>query len=126
MSNSAKRRLRKLLKHQSPKQRTEDAHRKNDIDRRRGITELMRIRVAAGIEDHRVSNEWTAIAAVKWEKYAEMEQEHRGWILQELEARVGEKPMKWIMRNDLRNRKAETRLLRDTRAMPGVSNIPSQ
>lgn len=126
MSNSAKRRLRKLLKHQGPKQQTEDALRKNDIDRRRGITELMRIRVAAGIEDHRVSSKWTAIAAVKKEKYAEMEQEHRGWILQELEARVGEKPMKWIMRNDLHNRKAEARLLRDTRAMPGVSNVSSR
>ncbi len=84
----------------------------------------MQIRVAANLEDYKVINEWTTIAAVKVEKYAEMEQEHRAWILQELESRVGEKPVKWIMRNDLHIRKAETRLLRDTRAMPGVSNIP--
>jgi len=124
MSSPAKRRLRKLLKHQGPKQQTEDALRQNDINRRRGVVELMQIRVAASLEDYKVINEWTTIAAVKVEKYAEMEQEHRGWILQELEARVGEKPVKWIMRNDLHNRKAETRLLHDTRAMPGVSNIP--
>jgi len=120
MSSSAKRRLRKLLKHQGPKQQTEDALRQNDINRRRGVVELMQIRVAASLEDYKVINEWTTIAAVKVEKYEEMEQEHRGWILRELEARVGEDPATWILRRDQRNRKAEARLLRDTRTMPRV------
>ncbi len=86
----------------------------------------MRIRVNAGMEDHRISNEWIAIVAVKTEKYAEMEMTHRGWILQELEARVGESSATWILRRDQRNRKAEARLLHDTLAMPGVSYIPNR
>lgn len=120
MPKSAKRRLRKLLKHHSAHVVSEAAFRKNDIDRRRGVAEVMRIRVAAGIEDYKVINEWTTIAAVKPEKYAELEQEHRAWILQKLEARVGEDPATWILRQEQRIRKAGVRLLRDTRAMPEV------
>lgn len=126
MSNSARRRLSKLLKHKSANHASEHSFRKNDIDRRRGVAELMRIRVNAGMEDHRISNEWIAIVAVKTEKYAEMEMTHRGWILQELEARVGESSATWILRRDQRNRKAEARLLHDTLAMPGVSYIPNR
>jgi len=122
MPKSAKRRLSKLLKHKSANHASENARRQNDINRRCGVAELMRIRVAANVEDVRVSQEWAAIAAVKPEKYAEMEEHHRGWIIQELEARVGEKPMTWILRRDQRNRRAEALLLRDTRAMPGVSH----
>lgn len=100
MSNSARKRLSKLLKNKSAHFASEAAFRKNDIDRRRGVAELMRIRVTASVEDNKVQNQWAAIAAVKAEKYEEMEQEHRAWILQELEARVGEDPATWILRQE--------------------------
>ena len=48
----------------------------------------MRTRVKAGAEEDGEDVKWRAIANVKQDKWGEREEEHRAWIIAELEKRV--------------------------------------
>ena len=89
--NSHGKSLRALVRPRKPNFNTEQEYRDDDIKRRRGIEQIMEARVKAGLEKDGEHLKWREIAEVD-DKYAELEGEHRAWILAELNARVGNEP----------------------------------
>lgn len=68
---------------------TEQARCTNDLARRRAVEVLMRARSNAGLEEPGEDAQWKVLANFKGKTWSEKEDEHRGWIIAELQKRVG-------------------------------------
>lgn len=68
---------------------TEQTRHANDLARRHAVEVLMRARSNAGLEEPGEDAQWKALANVNAKTWSEKEEEHRGWIIAELQKRVG-------------------------------------
>lgn len=123
--------------------------RRNDIDRRRAVGHLMRWRVQKGVEEDGAEAKWFYIANYEKWRPGEKEDQHRAWIIAELEKRFapydwGESgyPSGWVgmlvdrifrietaqlrSKNDHQAKKAASRLLQDTLALKNRGRIPRE
>lgn len=138
---------RKLFSQHQKQFSNESLRRSNDIDRRRAVGHLMRWRVQKGVEEEGAEAKWFYIANYEKKRPGEKEDQHRAWIVAELEKRFT--PYDWgglyypwhllgrstdtivcvetaqlQSKNDDQVKKAARRLLQDTLALPSRGGIP--
>jgi len=78
---------RRLFSQHNKKFRNERQARRNEVKRRRAIGHMMRFRFHKGAEEAGAEQKWFYIADYEEERPGEMEEQHRAWMITELEKR---------------------------------------
>ena len=149
ISENRLRHWRKLFSQHQKKFPNESVRRRNDIERRRAVGHLMRWRVQKGVEEEGADSKWFYIATYEKNRPGEKEDQHRAWIIAELEKRFAphdwgesDDPNGWVRilgdkilgtetarlrsTNDHQSKKAARRLLQDTLALKDRGGIPRE
>lgn len=138
---------RKLFSQHQQQFPNEHLRRSNDIGRRRAVGHLMRWRIQKGVEEEGAEAKWFHIANYEKNRPGQKEDQHRAWIIAELEKRFA--PYDWggsyypwdflrrstdsivcvetaqfQSKKDDQAKKAARRLLQDTLALPNRGGIP--
>ncbi|KAL8690002.1 MAG: hypothetical protein Q9218_004452 [Villophora microphyllina] len=119
-------RMRKLFSQRTKAFPSEKSRRANDVARRRAVAYLIWLRSKFGLEETDAWERWDYIAQYEEERPGELEDEHRAWIIMDLQARFerqDEERQKEADRLYCAHKK-ERCLLHDTLALRNRGGIP--